>query len=294
MGIDEVDNEEDNLEFIGEIYIPLALNKKSIESNSNNKDGNFSMAGGIPRDRDLLFWLFSKRIRQILGNRCDRYIDGSINSAIERHDSHRQARDQLKACLQSAFSRLGERVDVYINMRQTGLYIEFFRFRVNDGTPSTTMAPFYLSVHFRLPDLDVQHPRFEYDTVHRQPITPQQDNQQVNFTVRAIINGNEYDPNSDAISGANPRAILQGLGSNLTFRFFPPFGGAASQNTAMMNCLNQTLFPDNFYIYVMQEDLTGYMAGGRRLKYKKTKKTKRPKKSKKTRKTKKTKGKTKK
>jgi len=292
MGIDEVDNEEDNLEFIGEIYIPLALNKKSIESNSNNKDGNFSMEGGIPRDRDLLFWLFSKRIRQTLGNRCDRNYDGSINTAFEWDDSYTQARDQLKACLRSAFSRQDDSVNVYINMRQSGLYIEFFRFRTNDGVP--TMTPFYLSVHFRQHQLHVQHPRFEYDTVHRQPITHQQDNQQVNFTVRAIINGTEYDPNSDAISGANPRRIRQGLDSNLTFRFVPPFGGAARQNAAMMTCLNQTLFPDNFYIYVMQEELTGYMAGGRRLKYKKTKKTKRPKKSKKTRKTKKTKGKTKK
>jgi len=114
MGIDEVDNEEDNLEFIGEIYIPLALNKKSIESNSNIKDENFSMKGGTDRDRDLLFWLFSKRIRNTLGNRRDTYINGGINHTPEQDGPHREARNQLKACLREALRREYEYVTVYI------------------------------------------------------------------------------------------------------------------------------------------------------------------------------------
>ena len=307
MDVDEVDNEEDNLEFIGEIYIPLALNKKSIESNSNIKDKNFSMKGGTDRDRDLLFLLFNKGIRDTLGKRRDTYM-GGINHKHEDEGPAKEARDQLKACLREALRRNYETVTVYINVTQTGLYIEFYRFRIN-GAPSTTMTPFYLSIHFRPFQLNTQHDRFERNTVHRQPTqTPHRSNQRANFRVDAIINGVTHDPNSDYISQAQTRttgsnrALLLGEESHLTFNFVPPSGGAAAQNAAMMRCLKETLFPDNSYIYVTQRDLTNYMdtAGGRRLKYKKTKKTKRPKKSKKTRKTrktrktKKTKGKTKK
>ena len=64
MGIDE-----DDLEIIGEIYIPLALNKKSIESNSNIKDENFPIIAmaliSIPILDTLriiflrIYWLYS-------------------------------------------------------------------------------------------------------------------------------------------------------------------------------------------------------------------------------------------
>lgn len=292
MGIDE-----DDLEIIGEIYIPLALNKKSIESNSNIKDENFSMKGGTDRDRDLLFWLFSKRIRNTLGKRRDTYANGRINRTPEQDGPHKEARNQLKACFQAALRRAHERVTVYINVTPTGVYIQFYRFR-NNGNPSTTMQPFYLSVHLRPFQLNARHPRFENSTVHRQLTqapTPQ-DNQWVNFRVEAIIDGVAHNPNSQYIrqTGLN---LLPGEDSHLTFNFVPPFGGAAPQNAAMMRCLKQTLFPDNEYIYVTQQDLTDYMGGGRRLKYKKTKKTKKTKKARKTRKTKKakkTKGKTRK
>ena len=281
MGIDE-----DDLEIIGEIYIPLALNNESIESNSNIKDENFSMKGGTDRDRDLLFWLFSKRIRNTLGKRRDTYANGRINPTPERNRRHREARNQLKECFRAALRRGRENVTVYINVTPTGVYIQFYRFR-NNGRPSTTMEPFYLSIHLRPFQLNAQHPRFENNTVHRQLTqapTPQ-GNEWVNFRVEAIINGVAHNPNSDYIRLTSlNRALLPGEESHLTFNFVPPFGGAATQNAAMMRCLKQTLFPHDEYIYVTQQDLTDYMGGGRRLKYKKTKKTKKTKKAKKAKK----------